>query len=385
MNLILTIIFFVVIISVVVSIHELGHFLTAKYFRMTVNEFAIGFGKILFSKTYKGTRYSIRAIPFGGFVELEGEDSSKDLNNFRNRPFYQKVLVLVAGVVMNLLLAVVLLTFHLSTNNYTFLSPNLVDYSFNNVESQNSYIPIRVSEVKEGGRSEGVLEPGDTIVEVNGEAFKTYDEFSTILKENQGEDITLTFLNSDTFDTATKTYKLGVQNEEGAILDAVLSPSNTPLYLVKYNNNITSGVSMTYDVFVYQVKAIGSLIQKGTQTGDYSDLSNSVGGLPRITDEINTAVEFNAIGYLIPLTGFISISLAFFNILPFPALDGGQIVIAFIEKLRRKKISDELLNKINLGGFIFLIGLGILINLKDIITLGWVNQLFESIRTVLGR
>ena len=96
MDLILTIIFFIVIISAVVSIHEFGHFITAKFFKMTVNEFAVGFGKTLISKNYKGTKYAIRMIPFGGFVELQGENDTKDPNSFRNRPFYQKFVVLVA-------------------------------------------------------------------------------------------------------------------------------------------------------------------------------------------------------------------------------------------------------------------------------------------------
>lgn len=385
MNTILTILFFIIIISVVVSIHELGHFSVAKFFKMTVNEFAVGFGKILVSKKYKGTRYSIRMIPFGGFVELEGEVKSDDPNSFRNRPFHQKLLVLVAGVVMNMILAVVLLSFHLATNNYIFLSPNLTDYSFNNTISQDTFTPIGITNVDPSGRSAGKLESGESIVKINNIAFTSYEDFSKILKENQGKEVTFTLLNPDTFDTYTKSFELGQAKENGAILDTNLYPSSSPIYLVKYNKNISAGVSMTYDVFVYQAKAIGALIQKGASSGNYSELSQSVGGLPRITDEISTAVQFNAVSYLIPLTAFISISLAFFNILPFPALDGGQIAIAFIEKLRRKKISDELLNKINLGGFVFLIGLGILINLKDVIQLGWVAQLIDSLKTILGR
>jgi len=127
------------------------------------------------------------------------------------------------------------------------------------------------------------------------------------------------------------------------------------------------------------------LIQKGSQSGNYSELSKSVGGLPQITDQINLAVQYNALGYLIPLTAFLSISLAFFNILPFPALDGGQLVIAAIESIRRKKIPDDILNKINTAGFLFLVALAVVINLKDIVQLGWLNQLLEGFRSILGR
>ncbi len=385
MNLLLTIFFLIVIISVVVFVHELGHFLTAKFFKMTVNEFSIGFGKKLFTKYYKGTSYSFRLIPLGGFVELEGEHSSQDPNSFRNRPFYQKTLVLVAGVTMNVILAVILLTIFLATNNYNFLAPKIIDYSFNNTISQESYSPISVASVLKGGRSEGILNSGEIIVAINNNAFTSFDNFSELLKENQDKEVTFTLINPDTNDTYSKSLRLGSQNKDGAILDVQLTPTNSQIYLIKYNKNITAGVSMTYDVFVYQVKAIGFLIGNSFKTGDYNELSQTVGGIPQVTDQIGLAVEANAFNYLLSLSGLVSISLAFFNILPFPALDGGQIVVAFLEKVRRKKFSDAVLNRVNLAGFALLIIFALLINLKDVIQLGWVGDFLNGIKSVLGK
>src|SRR5260221_13647235 len=130
MNFFLTVFFLILIVGVLVFVHELGHFLAAKLSGVTVNEFAIGFGPKLFSKTLKGTKYAINLLPLGGYVQLEGENEDIGPNSFKNKRFRVKAFVLLAGVFMNLLLAVILLGFYLNSNGYRFAVPKLVEFTF---------------------------------------------------------------------------------------------------------------------------------------------------------------------------------------------------------------------------------------------------------------
>src|SRR5438105_4150320 len=120
MNFFLTVFFLLLNISILVFVHELGHFLAAKISGIPVQEFAIGFGPKIVSKTMGGTIYSLNLLPIGGFVQLEGETEDLGPNSFRNKKFRYKAFVLLAGVTMNILLAIVLLAFFLNLNGYKF-------------------------------------------------------------------------------------------------------------------------------------------------------------------------------------------------------------------------------------------------------------------------
>ena len=131
-----TILSTLLLLTILVFIHELGHFLAAKLFKANVKEFAIGFGKRIVSKKYKGTIYSIRILPLGGFVDLEGEVDSNTTNSFRNKRAYQKIIILAAGVFMNVIFAFFALGLFLSSNSYKFTIPSLTNYSFSNTSNQ---------------------------------------------------------------------------------------------------------------------------------------------------------------------------------------------------------------------------------------------------------
>jgi regulator of sigma E protease len=384
MNIILTIFFFFLIISLLVFVHELGHFAAAKISKIHVKEFAIGFGKVIFQRFYKGTYYSIRLFPLGGFVELEGENENTGPNSFRNKPFLVKFFVLIAGVVVNFVFAALLLSAFLASSGYKFALPNLSNYSFNGTYDQQSLLPITVSGILENSRSANQIFEGESIVGINSNRFESFEQFSNILEDSQNTIASFEFINFQTYETYFRDVRLGEKNENGAILDLSLIPESKT-YFLKYNQNITSGFSMSYDISIYQLNILGGLIANSFSSGNFSELSKSVGGLPAVTNQINQAVEYEAVGYLIPLTAFISLSLAIFNILPFPALDGGQIVINFIESVSRRRIPDKILSRINLSGFIFLIILSVLINLKDLFQLGWVRSIIDIFSSSLGR
>jgi regulator of sigma E protease len=389
MTLLLTIVIFAVIITVLVFIHEFGHFAAAKLSGVAVHEFAIGFGPTIFSKFYKGTNYKINILPFGGYVQLEGEDDTSTPNSFRNKRLRVKAFVLMAGIFMNLVLAVILLGIYLANNAYRFAIPHIVDYQFTNTSFQKVYFPLIITFVDPEGPSVGKLEEQEIIVSANNIEFSSLNEFLQILKDNQGKEIEFTFINFNTFELSNRKIQLGMADENGSILKVGLVPydsqSGRKTYFLKYNEGPFAGVSMTYDAFIYQFKALGGLVTNAVRTGDYKEVSNSVGGLPAIGNQVGQLVEFQAYDVLIPLTALFSVNLAMFNILPFPALDGGQLLFATIEKIRRKKFSDKFLNRVNFTGFVILMSFGLLVTLKDIIQLNWIGNIFEGIRSVFGR
>src|SRR5690606_30215067 len=307
LQLLLTIISTLILIIVLVTVHEFGHFIAAKLFGVEVKEFAIGFGKRIFQRNYKGTLYAIRMIPLGGFVEIEGEIKSASPNSFRNRPAYQKCIILAAGVVMNILLSLVLLTIFLYSNNFQFTSPALTDYTFNNTDIQVKAYPLLITSVDPEGNSAGQLVENETIIGVEGVRFSSYPEFQSIIKEKQGEVVTFEFFDFDTFDVVTRDIQLGFEDEKGAILNVTLNQVNQvaanvsyPAYYLKYPQNLSAGVSLTTDLVLYVPKAVFSLIGNAFQTGDFNELGNSLGGPLQIANQSNEIIQLGLIEAFIP-------------------------------------------------------------------------------------
>jgi len=391
MDFILTIFIFILIISSLVLVHEFGHFIAAKIFNIPVQEFAIGFGKSIYSRKYKDTVYKINILPLGGYVNLEGETDSHKFGGFRDKPFFVKFVVLTAGVLMNLVFASVLLNVFLILNNCQFNSiPKLVNYDFSNVEKQIEALPLRIIDVQKGSNADGILESSELIISLNNNYYSSFSEFKNLLLQNIGKEVSIGLIKLDTFEIYTKLLFL---DKEKIINDGVLgvkfSSNNTlvdnQIFLLKYPANVLSGFNLTLDIFVFQAKALWSIFSNAFQTGEFTEVTDAVGGLPAITNQVNQIVTFRIFEVLIPFTAFISISLAFINILPIPALDGGQLLIYSIEALIRKKIPDKVINYINLSGFVFLLFLGLLINIKDIIRLDLFKSLFNFINTLFGR
>lgn len=394
MDVFLTIILFILIISSLVFVHELGHFLAAKLFKVKVEEFAIGFGKSIVSKKTQETVYKINIIPLGGYVKLEGENSkSIDKKGFRDKPFYVKFFVLISGILMNLVFSAILLNIYLHFNQYKFsILPEIVPYSFSNTLSQKSLFPLRVINIIENSNAYGILNIGDIIVSINGVFFKDFEkDFKQILSVNVGREIVLGLLDLNTLKINEVNMFLDeqkIKNDTG-ILGVNFSANNVllgkPVYFLEYTPSIFAGFNLTFDIFFYQSKILLNIFSNAFSTGDFSEASESLGGLPAVTNQVSQIVQFRIFEFLIPFTAFISISLAFFNLIPIPALDGGQILLFFIETIFRKKIPDSVISSINFLSFLLLISLAIIINVKDIIQLGWIETLLNTIFAIFSR
>jgi regulator of sigma E protease len=377
----------ILVIALLVFVHELGHFLAAKFFKMEVKEFAIGFGKQIWKKKYKGTTYALRALPLGGFVDLEGETKSDSPDGFRNRPAYQKVIVLLAGVTMNFILAVITLGIYLGTQNYTFSLPAITDFNFTNTESVVKAYPLQVNTILEDSPAESVLEQGEWVVGINGEDIKDFQGFKDVLDLNQNQSIVLNLMNINDFSRYEKIVQLGGKDENGSILRVSFIEINQALmgyqgYYIKYNSNITSAFSITYDISRFLPQVLAQLIGDAFKSRDFSELGQSVGSPIQILEQSGQIVDSGAYFALVPMIGLLSISLAVFNVLPLPALDGGQIVIVLIERIRRKKISDNIVERVNLIGFVALMTLSVLIIFKDVIQLNIVSRIISFVQNL---
>lgn len=388
MDFLLTIFFFILIIGFIIFVHELGHFLAAKLSGVEVKEFALGFGKSLVAKKYKGTVYKLNLIPLGGYVNLEGESDSAP-NGFRNKRFRVKLFVLTAGVIMNLGTAVILFASFLQMNSYKVTLPSLAEYGFNNTVFDRSLYPIVVEELLENSRSEGQLKQKDVIVAIDDQYFQSVDEFKVALENSQNKTVDFVFIDLETYKLDSRAITLTEKNSEGAILDIkwfpVLGSGSSAAYFIEYNSTFLSGFSLTYDTFFFQIKVLGQLISNAFVTGDFNEVAQSVGGLPSVVENVGQIVELEVFRLLIFLAAVISVSLAFFNILPFPALDGGQVMVYAIEKIIGRKIPDRILNIVNISGFFILILFALLVNVKDIIQFKWLEGIWDFIRSIFGR
>lgn len=327
----LMIIYAIIIFCLLIFVHELGHFISAKSVGIKVNEFALGMGPQLLHFKKGDTEYSLRALPIGGFCKMEGEDEdSDDESAFNKKPLFAKAIVIVAGSLMNLILAVVILS--------------IIVYSIG--------IPTNViKEVSSGNPAQVAgLQAGDKIIQINQQKIKEWDEIINAIDKSTGDSLTVVV------ERKGKELSLvsGVTKAEDGRRIIGISPEFTK----NPGKAIVEGVKSTYNMGVKMVEAIGQLI-----TGEVSTkaLTGPVGIVYIVGDTAKMGII-----YVANLTALISLNLAIVNMLPFPALDGGRLLFMIIRKFTGKAISDETEGKIHFAGLILLFGLMIYITFQDI-------------------
>jgi len=330
----MTIIYAILIFCLLITVHELGHFVVAKACGVKVNEFAIGMGPAFFQKQKGETLYSLRVFPIGGFCAMEGEDEdSKDERAFNNKPAWQRALVLVAGSFMNLVTAVVLMI--------------IIAFSIGQPTTTIDQV-IDNSPAYEIG-----IQSGDTVKSINGEAIDNWEELTTIIsaevEENpmtfvvvrNGEELTYQIIPE--VDPTEQRGKIGI------------TPTSERNIVASFG----TGIKNTGEMAVMMVDIIKQLF-----TGDVSatELSGPVG----IVYAVNESAKVGVI-YVVYLAALLSLNLAIINMLPFPALDGGRILFLVIRKITGKRVTDELEGKIHFIGILLLFALMIYVTWNDIV------------------
>lgn len=379
------ILLFAVILSLLVFIHELGHFLTAKKFGIKVEEFGFGFPPRIWGKKVGETIYSINLLPIGGFVKLFGEDEagggslkktkteSGDLRRaFFARPAWQRAIVVVAGVVMNFVLAAVIFYAFLGLSSFKTELPKIAeqDFYFANTQVKSDII---IDEVAEGSPAEAAdIKTPSIVVGVNGEKVGSVDDFIAAVEKNTGEEMQISLKDFSTQEeyAVSLTPRENPPENEGALGVALFSFDT---YVVSYDTpvqKIASGITYPINLMSYNINVIGKLIGRSVEEGSAEAVGQGVSGpigIARIFTEIASIPDLNQkVLQILNFTGIISISLAFFNILPIPALDGGRLFFILIELVTKKKINPKYEAVIHAAGFIILLGLLLVVSIFDV-------------------
>ena len=381
----LTIIVFLLVLSVLVLAHEWGHFVTARKFGVKAEEFGLGFPPRAFG-FYKnnqgqwkhifgskevndcsGTIYSLNWLPLGGFVKIFGEtpdedsiDGSDSSRSMVNKPKWAQALTISAGVICNLIFAWLLISIG-------FMSglPSSVD-QFVGVEVKDANV-VLVDVLPDSPAFEAGLEVGDKLMFMGAGESAIQDFTQTEMQEfiagHGGEELTVLYKRGkEEVATAFITPKEGIIADKFAIgiSSDVVGVVRLPIHRALWEG-LKLTISLIGTIAVGLFGFIASLI-KGT--GSFSDVSGPVG----IVGLVGDAASFGFI-YLLSFTAFISINLAVINFIPFPALDGGRLLFIFIEAVTRKTIKPVIANTLNLVGFALLMLLMVAVTYNDIIKL----------------
>jgi len=361
-----TALLFIAILALLVFVHELGHFLAARMMGIRVDEFALGFPPKIYSWKRGETTYSLNLIPFGGYVKIFGEDPDeeslhgKDSSRaFVNKKPWQKTIVLVAGIAMNVFLAWIFLSGSLMFGMTTGTSDVNPAYVSNQRVIVTAVIPHSPAE-KAG------IRPGMEIISlfVDDMGFlpDSAEKIQELVQNSNGQEIRLSvreFVTTSTIKVVPEKGVLGSKYGIGISMDLV---GNVDL---PFFEALKQGASMSWNaftsIFLGAFSLIGGLFNGSTDTA-------SVSGPIGIAKMVGEA-RILGLAYLASFTAFISLNLAALNLLPFPALDGGRVVFVVIEWITRRRIPSKVANTTNLIGFSLLMLLMLVVTIKDVIKL----------------
>ncbi|MFH1744844.1 MAG: RIP metalloprotease RseP [bacterium] len=369
----ITVITFIIVLSVLVLVHELGHFWVARRYGLRPREFGFGFKPRALGiyKTADGkwkishgsrevtdavdTIYSINWIPLGGFVDLgEDEEPGENSNHFGNKPIWQRAAILLAGVTMNIVLAMVIFSFGFMVG----LPQQLPEDGINGAIIKNHQVQVLEVLPDSPAKSAG-LKTGDIILSVDGVKINFASSLMEYTNKRVGDD--LTYIIKRGREKIEKKIKPEIIKDTGmggvGIAIAEIGTVRYPIHLAIWN-----GIKITCFLTVAIFMAFCGLI-KGLFVGQ--GLGDSIGGPVRIAEVTAQAAQMG-FAYLLNFTAILSINLAILNGLPFPALDGGRILFLIIEKIKGRPVKRELEGTIHYIGFALLMVFVVAVTYNDI-------------------
>lgn len=359
---------FVLILLVLVIVHEFGHFIVAKVVNMRVDEFAFGFPPRLFGKKVGETLYAFNAIPLGGYVSIFGENGSEEDKKehgalhhpraFSNRPWWAQLLVLIAGVTMNMLLAL----FIFILISYGKVQMSVDDPQFGSRVKDSVLVTVEVAKESPAYRA-GII-PGSTILKVTTAGMTapltTATSLIAFIADHQNTPFTINYISPDgQKKTTTVAAVYGIVPDKKALgiaLDQIGYVATTPL------EAITLGYERTVSITTMTIDGLMNVV---TSAFNGDNVLQSLSGPVGIAKIVGETSEYGYVAVL-TLVAVLSINLAIFNILPLPALDGGRMVVVAIETILRKRIPFKYYSWVNIVGFGLLMLLLILVTVNDI-------------------
>lgn len=337
----LSILWAILVFGILIFIHELGHYGVAKLFGIRVKEFAIGMGPVLGSVHRGETRYSIRAIPFGGFVLMGGmeEGEEEDPRGYLKKPVHARFLTILAGPVMNFLLAMLIFM------GYFTIVPTHPTNTLGQV-------PESCGAVTCPAYAAG-LRPGDRVTAVGGRPVGSWEDLLTVVGNSGGKALPFQFVRAGEVQTVTLTP---VQVEGGAWRVGI-----SPEYeRISAGQAFTVGARTTYFVSTQILSELGKIITGQSKP----ELQGPIGITVLIADQAREGLPS-----LLQLTAFLSINLGLFNLLPIPALDGSRLVFLTVEAIRGRRVDPRRESMVHLVGFLLLLGLMVVTAYSDIVRL----------------
>lgn len=369
----MSIIIFIIVLVVLILVHEFGHFISAKKSGIRVDEFGIGFPPRIIGKKIGETTYSLNWIPFGGFVKIFGEDPNEESisgpdssRSFVNKPRRIQALAIASGVIFNMLLAVILLSLGFMIGMpVSEGDPLIVEKGYEITSSELTVINV----LEDVPAMDGGLKAGDKILSIatKSEAVETLDAdtASEFIASHTGEEIAFVYKRNGEVALAEVIPKTGIvpNEEERGAIGALLGDVGT--LKLPIHKALIEGIVLTGEMTALIAVGLGSFIASAfTLSADLSQVAGPVGIVGLVGDAV--ALGFVA---LLNFTAIISIHLAIINLFPFPALDGGRLVVIAIEAIKRSPIKPKVVNAINGIGFILLILLMLAVTYSDIIKL----------------
>lgn len=347
-------IIFFVSLSILVFFHELGHFVTARKNGVRVDEFGLGLPPRIWGKKVGETIYSINALPIGGFCKMYGEDQaevkgSKDRSFTYKKP-WQRSIILLGGVTMNLILAILIFC------GVYYVTGIPVEMN-----------KVKVNEVAKNSPADVAgMSKNDYIFEINGKEVKTSKELIEIALNNKGKEVTLRISGKQCKDCLVKIMVRENPPEGEGSMGVVISSTEMKKYPVW---QIYKGISPGFKEAYYWAKIIlgglGDMIG-GIFTGKIpKDVAGPV-GMYQVTSDVRK--ESGLLGVM-HFFGVVSVNLAVVNLLPFPALDGGRLMFIGIEKITKRRVNEKVEATVNAVGMSILLGLLLLVTIGDVIRL----------------
>lgn len=365
MDIIFTVLLFIFVLGSLVLAHEIGHFFAARFFKVAVDEFGVGFPPKLFGKKIGNTEYTINAIPVGGFVRIKGvagdergqNNPSTDADSFLIQKRWKKFVILFAGIGMNVVVGALLFTiiFWMGTRVPLESAPSTarvvdtgltINYVLADSPAFDSHIAI-----------------GDTIFSVNDESVATVPQFQELMKKNVGQEVVLQVESQGTKESLTVIPQT-ITVEDTEIVGIGVGMVETGVAQYGFFSGIKEGVVYTGQVLLAIVLGFVDLLKNivtpgGDSVGD--QVSGPI-GIATMTHDFARA----GIVSLLQFMAILSLNLAVFNLLPVPMLDGGRIFLLAIETIFRKPVPHKIETIIHQIGFFALFALLIFVTFKDV-------------------
>jgi len=358
----------IAVLGVLIFVHELGHFLAARLQGIHVNRFSIGFGPILWKYQGSRTEYALRGLPLGGFVGFPDDDPDSDIPHhdpdlLRNRPLLDRAIVISAGVIANLVFAYFLLVVQVGIAGIPEFQPQP---------------GVLINQVMEEGvvvAYDAGVRPGDVIVAAAGESLVDAEpvtmQLVEIIQDHPNQPLVLKIERDRQILDLTVTPQVGEDGQARIGIELTRNGTIVRRSAQWPTEVLTAGADAYQRTVVLILKGFGQLVL------NFGEMADQVAGPVKIV-EIGANIAQSDATNLLQFAALISINLAIINILPLPALDGGQLVFLLVEGLRGKPLPAKIQDGVMQTGLMLILGLGLFLIVRDTANLDWVQNLLQD-------